>query len=150
MSGKAIRETLGFLAVAASLVFVGVEIQQNTAVAKANAINDMASGAREFLLTVATDGETASIMNRWREGQELTPTELTRAAYVLTAMLQGFQNVFLQAATGVLGSEAQFDYAYSNSHLAQTDAFREFWPRARVRFHPDFVAAFEAEYDLAP
>ena len=48
-------------------------------------------------------------MNRWREGQELTPTELTRAAYVLTAMLQGFQNVFLQAATGVLGSEAQFD-----------------------------------------
>ena len=34
MSGKAIRETLGFLAVVASLVFVGFEIRQNTQVAR--------------------------------------------------------------------------------------------------------------------
>ena len=31
MSGKVVRETLGFLAVVAGLVFVGVEIQQSTA-----------------------------------------------------------------------------------------------------------------------
>ena len=30
MSGKAVRETLGFLAVVAGLVFVGFEIQQNS------------------------------------------------------------------------------------------------------------------------
>ena len=30
MSGKVIRETLGFLAVVASMVFVGLEIRQNT------------------------------------------------------------------------------------------------------------------------
>ncbi len=35
MSGKAIRETLGFLAVVASMVFVGMEIRQNTVIAHA-------------------------------------------------------------------------------------------------------------------
>jgi hypothetical protein len=34
MSGKAVRETLGFLVVVAGLVFVGLEIQQNTAIAR--------------------------------------------------------------------------------------------------------------------
>ncbi len=35
MSGKAIRESLGFLAVVASMVLVGLEIRQNTTVARA-------------------------------------------------------------------------------------------------------------------
>ena len=120
MSGKAVRETLGFLGVMASLVFVGFEIRQNTAVARANAINDLATGSREFLLAVATDGETASIMQRWREGQELTPTELTRAAYIVTAMLKNFENVFLQTETGILGSEALISYAYNSSPIARS------------------------------
>ena len=32
MSGKAIRETLGFVVVVAGLVFVGLEIRQNTGI----------------------------------------------------------------------------------------------------------------------
>ncbi len=35
MSGKAVRETIGFLAVVAGLVFVGLEIRQGTTVARA-------------------------------------------------------------------------------------------------------------------
>ena len=37
MSGKAIRETVGFGAVVAGLVFVGLEIQQNNKLAQAAA-----------------------------------------------------------------------------------------------------------------
>ncbi len=45
MSGKAIRETLGFLAVVASMVFVGLEIQQNTRALRATAIQESIHGA---------------------------------------------------------------------------------------------------------
>ena len=41
MSGKAIRETLGFLAVVASMVFVGVEIRQNTRSAEVDAYQNL-------------------------------------------------------------------------------------------------------------
>ncbi len=37
MSGKAVRETMGFLAVVAGLVFVGWEIRQNNTLARAAA-----------------------------------------------------------------------------------------------------------------
>ena len=40
MSGKVVRETLGFLGVVASLMFVGLEIRQNTAVARGQARQD--------------------------------------------------------------------------------------------------------------
>ena len=46
MSGKAIRETLAALGVIASMVFVGMEIRQNTAVARASAHNDLVAGAQ--------------------------------------------------------------------------------------------------------
>ena len=50
MSGMALRETLGFLGVMASLVFVGLEIRQNTALARATAFNDLSVGSREYFL----------------------------------------------------------------------------------------------------
>ena len=41
MSGKAIRETLGFVVVVASLVFVGVEIRQNSQSVQAATYQDL-------------------------------------------------------------------------------------------------------------
>ena len=46
MSGKAIRETLAALAVVASLVFVGLEIQQNTVASQAEQENDIFDASR--------------------------------------------------------------------------------------------------------
>ena len=49
MSGKAIRETVGFLAVVASLVFVGMEIRQNTQVARGQTRIELTALNNEFL-----------------------------------------------------------------------------------------------------
>lgn len=40
MSRKAIRETLGFVGVIASLIFIGLEIHQNTLASRAAAIQE--------------------------------------------------------------------------------------------------------------
>jgi len=150
MSGKVVRETLAALGVIASLVFVGLEIQQNTAVARATALNDLGTGAREYLLALGTDADVSSVLWRWRQGEELSPVESQQVNYLVMALLRNFENVFMQVSTGVVDEGALLSYAYTNSSIAQTDAFRAYWPTARGRFHPDFVAAFEAEYDLAP
>ena len=47
MSGKAIRETLGFLAVVAGLVFVGLEIRQNTIAARSAAYWEIGQATAE-------------------------------------------------------------------------------------------------------
>jgi hypothetical protein len=71
MSGKAIRETLGFLAVVTSLVFVGMEIRQNTAVARGQARrnlrpsikNGWCSWAKTRVGTICGDGDGRTAKN---------------------------------------------------------------------------------------
>ena len=77
MSGKAIRETLGFGAVVAGLVFVGLEIQQNNRLAQAAAyqaigiasaeVHDNWAHDRQFI--VSTEGKEAAAMDTtdWRQ-----------------------------------------------------------------------------------
>ena len=75
MSGKAIRETVGFGAVVAGLVFVGLEIQQNNKLAQAAAYQaiGIASAAahdnwahdRQF--TVSTQEVAAMDSTDWRQ-----------------------------------------------------------------------------------
>ena len=65
MSGKAIRETLGFLTVVASMAFVGLEIRQNTAAQRAETRQGLADASREFTLTIATDTEARRVKSRF-------------------------------------------------------------------------------------
>jgi hypothetical protein len=59
MSGKAIRETLGFLGVIASMVFVGMEIRQNTLALRREAALERAYAMSEPFLT---DSELPEIL----------------------------------------------------------------------------------------
>ena len=56
MSGKAVRETLGFLAVVASMVFVGAEIRQNTAAIRGQTRQALNVDYREWQMTMASSG----------------------------------------------------------------------------------------------
>ena len=77
MSKKAIPETLAALGVIASLVFVGLEVRQNTVSARAAAYQDMGSRISDIWLLGAQDPELALLTLRFfeEEGAEFTPVE---------------------------------------------------------------------------
>jgi hypothetical protein len=152
MSGKAVRETLAALGVIASLVFVGTEIRQNTTVAKATARQALTEGSLTLFQGQYGDGE----LNRQftdriqaQAGTEPTCPQATMCAFV-RAMLRQHENVFLQVEEGLLDRSAFASYGYGNNPVYASPHVSTYWPRIRARFNPDFVAAFEAEYDLAP
>ncbi len=150
MSGKAIRETLGFLAVVASMVFVGLEIRQNTAVARAQARQFLTENHREFVLTLATEPDLlAAYTDRFPEGDGRTEAE-RQADYAMFVWLRHLENVFLQVQEGVADETFLMGYGFGGQTNLRSPGFADFWTSRRSRFNPDFVAAFEAEYDLAP
>ena len=57
MSGKAIRESVGFIAVVAGLAFVGLEIQQNNKLAQAAAYQEIGFYTAESWWQSAHDRE---------------------------------------------------------------------------------------------
>ena len=82
MSGKAIRETFGFLAVVASMVFVALEIDQNTASIRAQTRQQLSDANSELLIAMAT----SDLGDRWirfAQGEELEEPEMNRLAPAL-------------------------------------------------------------------
>ena len=150
MSGKTIGEILAALGVIASLVFVGLEIKQNTAVVRAQTRQALTEDLREFIMTLAADPSLfEAFHNRFRSDYEGTLDD-RRALYVMYARLRMVENVFLQVQEGVVEKSIFLSYGWSDQPVFMAPYFHEWWPDQRSRFNPDFVAAFEAEYGLAP
>ena len=148
MSGSAIRETLGFLAVVASLVFVGIEIRQNTAVARGQARQDLAALNQEWLVLMGQDAEWNDIYNRaWRDEGELTELESRRATFMMLLNLRRMENVYLQYREGLVDESALSSYGLQGGGaIYRGPRFTAYWENGRNGFDPGFVEFFNQRF----
>jgi len=149
MTGKSIREGLAALGVILSLIFVGAEVRQNTVAIRATTLNDLASGSREWLMSIGASPALASVWRRWLAGEELSPDEMEMADLTVNALLRNVENVFLQVEAGAVDQTALVSYGFGGASAWQSPYFLGYWGRRWVRYHPDFVTAFEAETEVA-
>ena len=153
MSGKAIRETLGVLAVVAGLVFVGMEIRQNNVIARGEARQALADRSVDMFLSRATNEDLALQVNTLSQSDEgsidCSVQFATGCAYVF-ALIRHHENVFIQVRDGVADESVFQTYGFGSSSMYRRAWFRDMWAERRGQYDPDFVAAFEAGNDLAP
>ena len=133
-----------------SLVFVGVEVRQNTSVARGQARYDLADSGREFLLAMALDEEWADLwLKAWYSEEELTPTERMRARMGMLARLRELENIFFQVREGFVPESGLRGYGWGPDDF-ESPQFREWWTEApRTRFDPEFVEYFEGRFGIA-
>ena len=147
---KQLRESVGLLAVVLSLVFVGLEMRQNNTIARASAINELASNQRDLLLSIVTDGELSSVWADYlRNGVALdsfNARDRTRLSGLQEALVINVENAFLQREMGLLPDALSGLYHFSGSPVFSSENFAAFWSNERYRYHPTFVAALEQEY----
>ena len=106
MSGSDIRETLGFLGVMASLVFVGFEIRQNTLASRAAAIQESTNVARQQVQMYAMDADATRIEMIGRQDlAALSPEEAARFRWMMASFFWGMQGLHRQWDLGVLPDE---------------------------------------------
>ena len=149
MKIRPLVEALGAIGVIVSLVFVGLELRQNTAAVRATAVNDLTTGARDLLLAVSTNPEMSDLYRRWVQGDTaLTSTDRIRMRLFLVAMLRGAENAFLQTRIGVVDEAALRGYGFANNAAFESPLFPGIWRELRDRFHPDFAAAIDSLYYL--
>ena len=151
MSGKDLRETLGVLAVVASLVFVGLEIRQNTAVARGHARQELAALNQEWLILQSSDSTFNDIYRKYwiAADSSLTASEITRASWGMRLNLRRMENVFFQFKEGLVDESALQSYGFQvASALFQSPRFMEFWVTRDERraYDPDFVQFLEERF----
>ena len=144
MSRSAIRETLGFVGVIASLIFVGLEIQQNTLASRAAAIQESTSVAREQTQMFAINPEVNRInMIGAADPSQLNAEERARYSWIVVSFLWGMQGLYRQWELGVLPDQ---EWQAWNTVICLNigrPGMREVWQSVNF-YTPDFVEIVES------
>jgi hypothetical protein len=150
-----IGQALSAAAVVLSLVFVGMELRQNTLAQRAQTRQELANSSRELMLTIAANPTLArayaamyGAMGGFPDST-LSAVDSLQGRYAMFANLRNLENVWLQSQAGVVDEEVLGTYAFVNPRLYGSESFRALWlPVWSNVFDPSFVRAFEQANDL--
>jgi hypothetical protein len=149
--GIPLRELISTLAVVASLVFVGLEIRQNTAAQRSQTRQAISDAAYDSFTRLAESPDLAAAFNSvfGADTTSLSATDSSRAEYLMLGALRRMENVYLQHREGVFDDDILETYGFSGGVFARPQ-FRPWWERESFRdvFDSSFVRAFEEENNL--
>ena len=145
-STRNIAEILGVTGVIGSLIFVGLELDQNSAIARTSAYHQYVQGWTEYNLAMATDDQLNSLYVRVREGQiskDFTPEENSKLVFSYIALVRQWEGVYRSVQEGILPPELL--YTFSSARGLKRPAFAEKWTGMRFMFTQDSVDFMENE-----
>jgi hypothetical protein len=142
MKASEVRETIGLIAVVASLVFVGFEIRQNTAAVKSTAFQSLSELLHHSTAQLAT-GPGPELILRLRDGalpDDFTAEEdqWVRLAYFQHINL--LQAAYRQVQVGALDEDV---IGIFWTGLLSLDYIVEAWPSMRYSYDTEFADFFE-------
>jgi len=137
-------ELAGITAIVVSLVFVGYEVRQSTAVARSDAYNNLSSQFFELVSNAALDERMSSLLSQVNQGA--TPGDFTPAEQASIRMYQGaavrvWEGLFRSVQAGALKEDA-LDGAASGL-IINNEYFKSTWASTKHIYTSDFVAWFE-------
>ena len=144
MKNRQIFEIIGLLSVIGSLIFVGIEINQNTSAVRGATQQEVSSQISEFY-KIGIENERMAYITYQAMNGDITKDDLNDTDYqrFLFLSMMGFrrvENVYLQYKNGFLDKVA-FDRI--GMAFYQTNLVREIWEARREAFDPDFAEFFE-------
>ena len=116
-----IAEIVGSFAVVVTLIFLLVEVRENTVAIQATNQQSIAARVEERMLTMATSPQLSRLMNLVDEpgGIERDSTEWLQLVFVYHALLTAAEEAYLQYRQGFL--EEDYFFARANRALGPLD-----------------------------
>lgn len=109
---KSAVEMVGLVAVVLGLVFVGIEVRQNTAAIHAETLQGLNDSSQEFLLLLASEPELVRIqLKASTDPDSLNATESFQFSLLERARWLRSQNAYFQHQRGTLGDADWQTYA---------------------------------------
>jgi hypothetical protein len=103
---KSLIELTGAIAVLLGLIFVGLELRQNTAAVEASTLQSLTDASVDYVTLLATDADLSRIwVKASTDSGQLTDEEATRLQFLIRGQWLRFQNAFLHWQRGTLNDE---------------------------------------------
>jgi len=139
-------EAVGLVAVIVSLIFVGIEIRQNTTIASAQALLDLAAAANEILLAQAEDENLALIIKRGDTGiQDLDETERARYDALVVSLWNTYEAAYAYHAKGVLSGNDYQPWLATACASYRYDSDRTVLNEAHITLNSSFEKLLQRE-----
>ena len=122
--------------VIAGLIFLGLEVRQNTIATQATAIQESTNVARQQVLTLATNPELLEL--GFKDFDNLNEVERRRLFWSSRSFWLGMQGLWRQWTMGVLPNE---EWEMWNQIICDNYADTEFWPQLLI---PSFIELVES------
>ncbi len=147
MKNRKFIEIIGLLSVVGSLIFVGLEINQNTTAVRGATQQAVSSQVGEMYRIVVENERMATLVSKTFKG--ISKTDISESDYVSlwNFQMMGFrriENIYLQYKNGLLTKDA---FSRIGMGIYRTKIVREIWDERKGDFEPNFVEFFEGLRD---
>ena len=136
----AVGELIGGLAVIATLIYLAVQIRQNTAMITAQTVQASVDATQRTLLFRAEHGALRAILRKARDDEELTRDEFEMLASYLQAAFMNFQARLQHNARGLFDESVNESYENILEDYLETPYVRRWWAFARALYGDEFRA----------
>lgn len=126
------------IAVILGIVFLGLEIRQNTEMMKSQTRDSISEKQMMFSEWVATESDLALAISKANAGQAMTPAEGVQYAYFLAGVWREWENSYYQFQEGLFERD-EFEPRMNRWHdMMRTKLVRDSWVATRMNYSPGF------------
>ena len=140
MKKKEFIEILGVLAIIGSLIFVGIEIRQNSLEIRASTHQSVSEQVTKLYLHIAGDERLSKLVSGMMDNDELNATDQLSLDFIVLTGLRRIENIYLQQLDGILSDKA-FERIGLEFYRAQYA--RQSWEKYKTNFDSAFIDFFE-------
>lgn len=139
----AVAELLGAVGVIASLIFVGLQVRQNTRSVRASTYDSMVRSNGEWISSIIADPELAAgfeaAVSSWSDVKH-DP----RFMYLLTQLFRHWENSFVQYRQGTLDPSLWATWERIIVSYFHQPGIQDWWRIRRHAYSPEFAAFLES------
>ena len=124
---SAIAEVVGVIAVVVSLIYLAIQIRQNTKVSRAATRQAIAESTEKLGDDLINNSDMAAIFVRHLSGGALSPAEKLRLQARCYRDLQHWENVHYQYNEGLLSEDQWRGFRKNLGTLLAIEAYQDYW-----------------------
>ena len=126
---RAIAEVIGFFTLIGSVIFVGLELQQNREIALSQAYQARAESSLEIVLSISENEVLIGAFSKIDadKGDELSPEEIRTLRFMFLARLIHWENVHYQYQQGFVSEEHWQTQVFDIKNAISYSSFSEIY-----------------------
>ena len=146
MAKKEIIEILGIVTIIGSLIFVGIEIRQNSLSIRGETYQSITEQVTKLYMDIAADERLSELVSQMLPNDNDTLRNQLNAAdrlsldFIVLTGLRRIENIYLQQSDGILSNQA---FERIGLRFYQTKYSKETWERYKSGFDTSFIKFFE-------